>query len=92
MPNGTFVSSNDISEKLTKTCNIQNQSAQPSLLENKLTIPPILMQTAASFDKVNLSPELEGKRAANTKVKRLELDDMTVTIPVSVSAKATWNA
>lgn len=49
------------------------------------------MHTAKSFESVNLSPQLEGKRAANTKVNKLEVDDAAVTIPASVFAKATWN-
>lgn len=49
----------------------------------------MLKNTAASFDKVNLSVCVEGKAAASTKVNRLDVDDKTFTIPASVSDRAT---
>lgn len=45
----------------------------------------MLINTAASFDRVNLSPLLLGNRAARNNVNKLEVDDNTVTIPASVS-------
>jgi hypothetical protein len=48
----------------------------------------MLIQTATNFDKVKRSPRFDGKRAANTSVNKLDVEDRTVTMPASVSAKA----
>jgi hypothetical protein len=53
-----------------------------------LTSPLMLIQTATNFDSVKRSPRFEGKRAANISVNKLEVEDRTVTMPASVSAKA----
>lgn len=45
--------------------------------------------TATNFEIVNLSPRFEGKIEANIRVNRLEVEDNTLTIPASVSDRAT---
>jgi len=48
----------------------------------------MLIQTATNLDRVKRSPRFDGKRAANMSVNRLDVDDRTVTMLASVSAKA----
>lgn len=60
------------------------------LKKGLLTRPLMFTITATSLDNVNLSLVLAGKSDPRSKVKRLDDDDKTVTIPVSVSFKETW--
>jgi hypothetical protein len=55
---------------------------------NLLTSPLMLIQTATNLDRVKRSPRFDGKRAANINVNKLDVEDRTVTMPASVSAKA----
>ena len=52
--------------------------------EIKLTTPAMLASTAMNFVMVKLSLNPEGRQAANNNVKKLLLEDMTLTIPASV--------
>ena len=49
------------------------------------------MKTAINLEMVNLSLWLDGNADAKISVKRLEVEDNTVTIPASAFAKAIWN-
>lgn len=53
-----------------------------------LTSPLMLIQTATNLDRVKRSPRFDGKRAASIRVNKLDVEDRTVTMPASVSAKA----
>lgn len=55
---------------------------------NLLTSPLMLIQTATNLDRVKRSPRFDGKRAANISVNKLDVEERTVTMPASVSAKA----
>lgn len=56
--------------------------------KNLLTTPLILNMTDKNLDKVNLSPLDDGKKAANTNVKKLDVELNNVTIAVSVGSSA----
>lgn len=48
----------------------------------------MLKQTAINLDIVNLSPILEGNKAAKTSVNKLDVEDKTVTVAASVCDNA----
>lgn len=48
----------------------------------------MLIHTATNLDRVKRSPRFDGKRAANISVNKLDVEDRTVMMPASVSAKA----
>ena len=49
-----------------------------------MTTPDILKMTAKNLLRVNLSLNPDGRHAAKSKVKRLLLEDNTLTSPASV--------
>ena len=51
----------------------------------------MLHSTATNLVNVNLSPWADGKRAAKTKVKKLDVELNSVTIAVSFGSSANWN-
>jgi hypothetical protein len=67
---------------ILKTCECSSESSY------LLTSPLMLIQTATNLDRVKRSPRFDGKRAANISVNKLDVEDRTVTMPASVSAKA----
>lgn len=56
-----------------------------------LTTPEMLTATATNLESVNLSLPLLGKSAARARVKKLEVEDNTVTRLASVCASDIWN-
>lgn len=55
-----------------------------------LTTPRTIRRTETSLEIVNLSVIDDGKMAARMRVKRPEVDEMTLTTPASVSLSAIW--
>lgn len=55
----------------------------------KLTTPPIFIATAIIFVILNLSPDAEGKKAANAKVNNDDEELSRVTTAVSVISNET---
>lgn len=55
-----------------------------------LTTPATINKTENSLESVNLSTDDEGKMAAKMRVKRPEVEEMTLTTPASVSLSAIW--
>lgn len=53
-----------------------------------LTIPERLSNTPTNFDRVNLSLTVEGKIDAKININKLDVEDRTLTMPASVSARA----
>lgn len=53
-----------------------------------LTTPATINKTENSLESVNLSTDDEGKMAAKMRVKRPEVEEMTLTTPASVSLSA----
>lgn len=50
----------------------------------------MLTDRATSFDNVNLSPPLLGKKAARNRVNKLDVEDSTLTMLASVWDNAIW--
>jgi hypothetical protein len=61
---------------------------QTNECSNLLTSPLMLIHTATNLERVKRSPRFDGKRAANISANKLDVEDRTVTMPASVSAKA----
>lgn len=51
----------------------------------------MLAITAITLDKVNLSPVDDGYKAANTNVKKLDVELSNVTRAASFGSRASWN-
>lgn len=55
-----------------------------------LTTPRTIKRTEISLEIENLSATVDGKMAARMRVKRPEVEEMTLTTPASVSLRAIW--